>query len=61
MTHPAIFLVLFAAEIGGDFAPAVSVPFEDGIGDAVSGEPRVGTGEDGHKGGILGGGGDVCV
>lgn len=42
--------MLFAAEIGGDFAPAVGFPFEDGVLEGVGLEPAVGAGEEARQG-----------
>ena len=51
----------FAAEVGGDFAPGFGVPFQEGVGDAVCGEPCVGTGEYLHEAGVGGVGHDFGV
>lgn len=55
--HPAVRLILlpelllgqqggvrglFAVEVGGDFAPGLGVPLQQGVGDAIGGEPGVG-------------------
>ena len=37
---------LFSAEVGGDFTPAFSLPFHDGVGVCVCAEPVLGSGDD---------------
>ena len=43
---------MFAAEVGGNLAPGVGVPLEDGVGDGVGLYPAVGAGEELEDAGV---------
>jgi surface polysaccharide O-acyltransferase-like enzyme len=50
---------LFAAEVGGDFAPVVGVPLDDGVDDRVALDPGVGPGEQLKDAGVARGVGEL--